>query len=80
VQELILFLAEQLTGEPREAMRLEEVADRPGRFKLLIDPKAMGRMIGREGKVIKAVRALLEAAAAAKNEPEVSLDVDELRA
>jgi predicted RNA-binding protein YlqC (UPF0109 family) len=75
VRDLILFMAEQLTGT-REGLDLRE--SKPGHFQLLVEPKLMGRLIGREGRTIKALRTLLEASAAAKGE-EVRLDVDEQR-
>jgi len=79
VEELILYLAEQLSGESRESMELSQSPTRPGHYKLLVEPKAMGRLIGREGKVVKAIRIVLEAAAAAQG-IEAGLDIDEKRA
>jgi predicted RNA-binding protein YlqC (UPF0109 family) len=78
VRELIFYLAEQLSGESRESMELTETAGRPGHYKLLVEPQAMGRLIGREGKVVKALRLLIEAAAMAQG-LEASLDIDEKR-
>ncbi len=78
MRELILYLAEQLSGESRESMELSESPGRPGHYKLLVEQRAMGRLIGREGKVVKALRVLIEAAASAQG-LEAGLDIDEKR-
>jgi predicted RNA-binding protein YlqC (UPF0109 family) len=40
-------------------MELTATAGRPGHYKLLVEPQAMGRLIGREGTVVKALRLLI---------------------
>jgi predicted RNA-binding protein YlqC (UPF0109 family) len=77
MREVILALVGPLVRHP-EALELSEV---PGRaepkFLLALDREDIGRVIGRDGRTIKAIRALLGAAAAAQRVEEPRLDVEE---
>ena len=77
MRELILALISPLLHKP-EAMELKEVESAAGpKFVLIVDREDIGRLIGREGKVVKAIRTLLEASASAKQVEDVRLDVEE---
>jgi uncharacterized protein len=45
------------------------------RYKLTLDASDRGKVIGKEGRVVKSIRALLQAAAARQNK-KVYLDID----
>lgn len=73
---LIEYLAKSLVAHP-EAVRVEEHSSERGLvLELTVAKEDLGRVIGREGKTIKAIRNLL-AAAAAKTKAKVALVIQE---
>ncbi|MCK5218032.1 KH domain-containing protein [bacterium] len=76
MKQLVEYLARSLVDCP-EAVK---VSERSGDFgtivELKVDEKDVGRIIGRQGKTVKAIRQLL-AAAAAKSKLKVTLAVQE---
>lgn len=64
VKELIEFIARSLVSDPTEV----KVVERPGRgsihLELTVAEEDMGKVIGRNGRVANAMRALLRVAAA----------------
>lgn len=63
MQELVEFLARALVDEP-DAVRVEEVEeDGELIYELRVAPGDVGRVIGREGSVVKAFRTVVRAAA-----------------
>jgi predicted RNA-binding protein YlqC (UPF0109 family) len=73
---LIEFLARSLVENP-QAVRVEERTGEAGTvLELTVAPEDLGRMIGKEGRTIKAVRHLLTVAAT-KAKTKVSLVVQE---
>jgi len=64
VKELLEFIARQLVNMP-DAVRVHEVAgERSLVLELHVDDADMGKVIGRKGRVAKAIRTLMKAAAA----------------
>ena len=60
MKELVEFLAKNIVSEP-SAVRIEETKDTTGDLiKLSVASNDMGRVIGKMGKVIKAIRTLLK--------------------
>jgi predicted RNA-binding protein YlqC (UPF0109 family) len=73
---LIEYLAKSLVAHP-EAVRVDEKqSDRGLVLELTVAKEDLGRIIGREGRTIKAIRNLL-AAAAAKAKAKVALVIQE---
>jgi len=64
VKELILVLARSLVDDPSQ-VSVEETADDRGEvvYEIKVAPDDMGKIIGRQGRVIKAVRTVVKAAA-----------------
>lgn len=63
MEDLILYIAQRLVDEP-EAVHVERVRGRRGPiYKLSVAPNDKGKVIGKEGRVIKAIRQVAEAAA-----------------
>ncbi len=64
MEELILYIARQLVDEP-EAVHVRQVHGRQGpAYKLTVAPHDRGKIIGKDGRVIGAIREILDAAAA----------------
>jgi len=64
MKELLEYLARKLVDHP-EGVEVEELeGDRSTILELRVDPDDMGRVIGRQGRVAQALRALVKAAAA----------------
>jgi predicted RNA-binding protein YlqC (UPF0109 family) len=64
VKELALFVVKRLVDKP-EAVSVEESKDgEVDVLKLVVDEADKGKVIGKQGKVIKAIRAVVGAAAA----------------
>jgi len=64
VKELLEYVARQLVSRP-EAVEVHEVAgERSVVLELRVDDEDLGRVIGRRGRVARALRTLIKAAAA----------------
>jgi predicted RNA-binding protein YlqC (UPF0109 family) len=77
MRETILGLVQPLVGDPGAVQLREDDSSGQAKFVLSLGREDMGRVIGREGRVIKAIRLLLEMAASARRVPEVRLEVEE---
>jgi uncharacterized protein len=73
-KELVEFVAKSLVDDP-DAVHVEETRDRDGVvLELHVAEDDMGKVIGRNGSVAKALRTLLKVTAAREGEP-VSLEI-----
>jgi len=64
MEDLILFIARQLVDEP-EAVQVRQVSGRRGpAYRLSVSPKDKGKIIGKDGRIVEAIRDVLDAAAA----------------
>ena len=76
MKELVQYLARNLVEDP-EAVEVSEVAsEQTTVLKLKVSEKDKGRIIGKQGRTIRAIRALL-AAASAKTNKRVILELVE---
>ena len=63
MRELVEFLAESLVEDP-DAVQVEEVpAGRVTVYEVMVAEDDVGKIIGRQGKVIRAIRTVVKAAA-----------------
>jgi predicted RNA-binding protein YlqC (UPF0109 family) len=60
MKELIEFLAKNIVENPDSVAVTEEEQNGLKVVKLVVHPDDMGRIIGREGKIIKAIRSLVK--------------------
>jgi predicted RNA-binding protein YlqC (UPF0109 family) len=73
-KELVEYVARSLVDDP-DSVRVEETRDRDGIvLELHVAEDDMGKVIGRNGSVAKALRTLLKVTAAREGEP-VSLEI-----
>ena len=74
-EELVRFLVESLVDSP-DQLSIERIdAEGSVRFEITLDPEDVGKVIGRGGRIIKAIRTLARAAGSAEG---IHVDVDVL--
>jgi predicted RNA-binding protein YlqC (UPF0109 family) len=66
VKDLILFLARALVSNKDAVDVTETPSDRATTFEFKVDAAEVGKVIGREGKTIHAIRTVVQAAARAQ--------------
>lgn len=64
LRDLVTFIATSIVDEPGKVEVNEVEGERAVVFEVRVAPDDMGRIIGKKGRVIHAVRALVQAAAA----------------
>ncbi|MBO7700779.1 MAG: KH domain-containing protein [Eubacteriaceae bacterium] len=74
MKELILTIAKALVDKPDEVRVTERKKDRLTVLELHVAPGDMGKVIGRQGRIAKAIRNVLKAYAI-KNNVHVVLDI-----
>lgn len=76
MQELVKVLAKALVENP-DAVEVEEVEEEDGRIvlKLHVAQEDMGRVIGKQGRIAKAIRTIVKSAATRENK-KVTVDID----
>jgi len=65
--ELVKFIAEQFAEKPDEMKFLEETADGVTTITVVLAESDMGKVIGRQGKIAKALRTLVKAVGQKEN-------------
>lgn len=76
IQEFIEYVVAQLIDHPESASVLHDVRGHRHEFRLRLHPDDVGRVIGRNGSTISAIRSLAQASAQ-KNHIKVSVEIDE---
>lgn len=67
--ELVKYIAESLVDKP-EAVDVREVENEEGIvIELRVDPEDMGKVIGKQGRIAKAIRTVVKAASAKSAKP-----------
>ena len=63
MKELLLYMAKNLVDNP-EAVSVTEVSDEDGKvLELRVAPEDMGKVIGRQGRIAKEIRTIIETVA-----------------
>ena len=75
MSELLEILAKALVENPDQVRVTQTETDRCINLFLRVAPEDMGRVIGRQGKIARALRALVRAAAV-KDGRKVNVDID----
>ena len=75
MRELVEYLAKNLVDKPDDVRVRESRSEYVIRVQLLVDAEDKGKVIGREGKIARAMRALVSAAAAREGKRGV-LEID----
>lgn len=63
MKELLVVIAKSLVEHPNSVEVLEEKSDNSIHLKLKVAPEDMGKVIGKQGRIARAIRTVLKAAA-----------------
>ena len=75
MRELVELIAKALVDHPDEVVVTEEQEGKNIRIQLHVVPSDMGKVIGRQGRIAKAIRAVVKAAAS-RDDIRVDVDID----
>jgi predicted RNA-binding protein YlqC (UPF0109 family) len=78
LQETLLDIAKAIVDSPEEVKVTEEQDERSITLTLTVAPDDMGMVIGRHGKIAKAIRTVIKAAAANSGK-KVTVDIVDVR-
>ena len=76
MKELVEVIAKSLVDHPEDVRVEEKQQDRQVTLELHVDEDDMGKVIGRQGRIAKAMRTVVKAAATRENK-KVSVDIFE---
>ena len=76
MKELVEVIAKALVDNPDEVKVTEEVSGKTKVVKLSVARSDMGKVIGRQGRIAKSIRAVVKAAAM-RNDEKVIVDIDD---
>lgn len=74
MKELVEFLAKSLVDNPEEVRVTERVEGDTTIFELKVAQEDMGKVIGKQGKIAKAIRSLVKASSV-KDNKKVNVDI-----
>ena len=74
MKELVEVIAKALVSNPDAVVVTETVKERETVLTLTVDPADMGKVIGKQGRIAKAIRTVLKAEAV-REDKRVSLDI-----
>ena len=69
MKELVEVIARALVDHPEGVVVTESEDDRAIRLVLSVDPSDMGKVIGKQGRIAKAIRTVVKAAASRTDKP-----------
>ena len=69
MKELVEVMAKALVDKPEAVQVTEEVDGKRITVKLKVDPSDMGKVIGKQGRIAKAIRAVVKAATLKNSKP-----------
>ena len=74
MKELVEVIAKALVNNPDEVVVTETETDRETVLELKVAPSDMGKVIGKQGRIAKAIRSVVKVAAS-KKDKRVTLDI-----
>ena len=75
MKELVEVIAKALVTHPESVVVTEKIVDGETCLTLSVDPSEMGKVIGKQGRIAKAIRTVLKAQAV-RDDVRVTLDID----
>ena len=74
MKELVEVIAKSLVNHPEEVVVTETETERETVLELKVAPSDMGKVIGKQGRIAKAIRSVVKVAAS-KEDKKVTLDI-----
>ena len=74
MKELLIYIAQNLVDFPDEVSVTEREAESETVFELRVNPSDMGKVIGRQGRIAKEIRALMRSVAQRQGK-RISVDI-----
>ena len=74
MQELITLIVQSLVKQPEAVSVTMKIRDHVEVYEIRVAPDDMGKVIGKQGKIAKAIRAVAKAAAIKENK-KISVDI-----
>ena len=74
MKELVEVIARALVSNPDQVVVTEQETEEETVLTLTVDPADVGKVIGKQGRIAKAIRSVLKAAAS-REEKKVTLDI-----
>lgn len=74
MKELVEVIAKSLVEHPEEVVVTEKETDKSIVVELKVSPSDMGKVIGKQGRIAKAIRSVVKAAAS-KDDKKVIVDI-----
>jgi len=74
LKELLTYIAQNLVDNPDEVNVTERESDSETIFELRVNPTDMGKVIGRQGRIAKEIRALMRSVAVRQGK-RISVDI-----
>ena len=75
MKELVEVIAKALVDYPDEVIVTEKIEGRNIRVQLHVAPSDMGKVIGRQGRIARAIRSVVKAASA-QDDYRIDVDID----
>ena len=75
MKELVKIIATSLVDHPEQVEVTETETDEQITVELRVAPEDMGKVIGKQGRIAKSIRTVVRAAAAAKDDRKVVVDI-----
>ena len=74
MKELLTYIAQNLVDSPDDVTVMERETDSETVFELRVNPSDMGKVIGRQGRIAKEIRALMRSVAQRQGK-RISVDI-----
>lgn len=74
MKDLLIYIAQNLVDNPDDVSVVERETDSETVFELRVNPTDMGKVIGRQGRIAKEIRALMRSVAQRQGK-RVSVDI-----
>jgi len=74
MKELLIYIAQNLVDNPEDVRVTERETDSETVFELRVNPSDMGKVIGRQGRIAKEIRALMRSVAQRQGK-RISVDI-----
>ena len=75
MKELVRIIATSLVDHPEQVEVTETETEEQVTVELKVAPEDMGKVIGKQGRIAKSIRTVVRAAAAAKDDRKVVVDI-----